>query len=404
MDRSTSDWLEAARRHNSPNYDPVDIVFDHGQGMHLYDREGRSYLDFLGGVAVNALGYNHPALTEALEEQADKTLHVSNLFYSEPQIELLERLSRESFGDRVFLCNSGTEATEASMKLARRFQAKVADRPDKKEIVSMDNSFHGRTMGAITATGQPKYHDGFQPLMPRVRYTPFNDAEAAGEIIGEKTAAVIVEPVQGEGGVRPARRSFLQALRDRCDETEALLIFDEVQTGVGRTGELFAYQGYGVEPDIMALAKGLGGGMPIGATVATERAFEGWEPGSHASTFGGNPMASTAANTVLEVIERDDLCENVRRRGAELRHGLEEFSDRYRVLDEVRGRGLMIGVECREGASTLMDYAIEERLLLNTAGHNTLRFVPPLIVAESDVTEALSRLERALDRWEADDE
>ena len=399
MERSTSDLLEAARRHNSPNYSPAEIIFDHGEGMYLYDREGRAYLDFLGGIAVNCLGYDHPELTEALCRQAERSLHVSNLFYSEPQIELLETLSERSFGDRVFLCNSGTEATEAAMKLAKRFQEKVAGRKNKKEIVSMEKSFHGRTMGAITATGQPKYHEGFTPLVPRVTYTPFNDAEAARQAIGERTAAVIVEPVQGEGGVRPARRSFLQALRERCDQTGALLIFDEVQTGVGRTGHLFAYEGYDVEPDIMALAKGLGGGMPIGATVATERAFEGWKPGSHASTFGGNPIASTAANTVLEVIERDDLCANARQRGTQLRNGLEALAETHDVIDDVRGRGLMVGAECREGASDIMDYCRDEGLLLNTAGKNTLRLVPPLIVTESDVDEALTRLERALDRW-----
>lgn len=402
MERSTSDLLEAARQHNSPNYDPAAIIFDHGEGVHLYDRDGEAYLDFLGGIAVNCLGYNHPALTEALSGQAERVLHVSNLFYSEPQIELLERLSDRSFGDRVFLCNSGTEATEAAMKLARRFQAKVAGEEKKNEIVSMEKSFHGRTMGAITATGQPKYHEGFQPLVPSIDYTPFNDAEAAREAITERTAAVIVEPVQGEGGVRPAQRSFLQALRDRCDETGALLIFDEVQTGVGRTGHLFAYEGFGVEPDIMALAKGLGGGMPIGATVATERAFEGWTLGSHASTFGGNPMATTAANTVLETIERDDLCENARHRGQQLREGLEELAETYEVIEDVRGRGLMVGAECREGASAIMEHCFDEGLLLNTAGKNTLRLVPPLIVDESDVSEALTRLDRALDRWNSE--
>lgn len=399
MDRTTSELLEVANRHNSPNYAPAPVVVDHGEGMYVYDTEGRAYLDFLGGIAVNCLGYNHPELTEALQQQASRALHVSNLFYSAEQIELLERLSDRSFGDRVFLCNSGTEATEASMKLARRYQKTVAGAEKKTRIVSMEKSFHGRTMGAITATGQPKYHKGFHPLVPGIEYTPYNDAEAVRSAIDEETAAVIVEPVQGEGGVRPADPDFLQAVRDRCDETGALLIFDEVQTGVGRTGSLFAYQSYGVEPDIMALAKGLGGGMPVGATVATDEAFRGWSRGSHASTFGGNPMASTAANTVLDVVEREDLCTNARERGREIIEGLEGLAERFDVIEDVRGRGLMIGAECREGASDIVELCREDGLLMNTAGGDTLRLVPPLIVASSDVDEAMTILEGAFERW-----
>ncbi len=399
MDRTTAELLESGRTHISPNYNPAEIVFDHGEGMYLYDRDGEAYLDFLGGIAVNVLGYNHPELTDALQSQAGRALHVSNMFYSAEQIELMERLSAESFGDRVFLCNSGTESTEAAMKLARRYHD-VQGEPERNRIVSMDESFHGRTMGAITATGQPKYHQGFEPLVPQFAYTPFNDREAIQESVDEETAAVIVEPVQGEGGVRPAEGRFLRRLRDRCNEVGALLIFDEVQTGIGRTGALFAYQRYGVEPDIMSLAKGLGGGMPVAATVASDEVFGGWSYGSHASTFGGNPMACTAANTVLEVIERDELCENARERGAELVEQLEGLVDSHDVLREVRGRGLMVGVECRQGASAIVDCCREEGLLINTAGSQTLRFVPPLIVSSSDIAEAMPRLQRALERWE----
>jgi len=399
MDRRTSELLDSGRAHNSPSYAPTDVVFDHGEGMYLYDRDGEPYLDFLAGIAVNCLGYNHPDLTEALRKQADRALHVSNKYYSAEQIELLEQLTDRSFGDRVFLCNSGTESTEAAMKLARRYQAEVAEKPAQNGILSMTKSFHGRTMMAITATGQPKYHKGFEPMVPEITYTPFNDIEAAREAIGSETAGVIVEPVQGEGGVRPPRREFLEALRERCDETGALLIFDEVQTGVGRTGDLFAYQGYGVQPDVMTLAKGLGGGVPAGATIATEEAFQGWSPGSHASTFGGNPLASTAANTVLEVIDREGLCENADKRGAEVMEHLERLEDKFSVIEDVRGRGLMIGAECREGAKAITKHCFEENLLVNTAGDSTIRMVPPLILSSSDVDEAMTRLERAFERW-----
>jgi len=395
MDRPTSDLLEAGATVNSPTYAPAPIVVDHGEGMYVYDREGEPYLDFIAGIAVNALGYNHPDLTEAIRGQASRAIHVSNMYYTAEQIELQERLVEQSFGDRVFLCNSGTEATEASMKLARRYQRVAAGREDQRTIVSMEKSFHGRTMGAITATGQPKYHRGFEPMLPDVEYAPFNDAEAAVEIIDEGTAAVIVEPVQGEGGVRPAEREFLELLRERCDQVGALLIFDEVQTGVGRTGELFAYQTYGVEPDIMALAKGLGGGVPVGACVATERAFEGWTTGSHASTFGGNPLASAAASTVLDVVERDDLCENARRRGEELKSELEDLAERFDLVREVRGRGLLVGAECGDLAGEVVDRCREEGLLINTAGGDTLRFAPPLIASSKDVAMAADRLERA---------
>lgn len=400
-DRSTSGLVASGERHNSPGYAPAPIVFDHGEGVYLYDRDGNAYLDFLGGVAVNALGYNHPDLTEALREQVGRALHVSNHFYSAEQIELLERVVDVSFGDRAFLCNSGTEAVEASLKLARRYQATVAGEDDKSQIVAMENSFHGRTMGSISATGQPKYQKGYEPLLPNIAFTPYNDIEAALETIDEATGAVIVEPIQGEGGVVPAEPDFLRALRERCGETGALLIFDEVQTGVGRTGRMFAYETYGVEPDIMAVAKGFGGGFPAGGCISTREIFQGWTVGSHASTFGGNPMASIAAKTVLEVIERDELLENTRERGAQLTEALDEFVEARDYLDEVRGRGLLVGVECGSAASDLADCCRKEGLLVNAAGGRAIRFAPPLVVTASDVDEAVERFERALDRYES---
>lgn len=400
MKATTRELLEIGDRHNSTSYRPARIVFDRGEGVRLYDGEGEEYLDFVAGIAVTCLGHNHPELTGALREQVGRLLHVSNMYYTAEQIGLMERLTARSFADRVFLCNSGAEANEAAIKLARRYQKVVAQEPNRTQILTMKKSFHGRTMGAITATGQPKYHRGFEPMLPGFEYVEFNDLAAAKGRIRGHTAAVLVEPVQGEGGVRPADPGFLSVLRALCDEYGALLIFDEVQTGVGRTGELFAYQGYGVEPDIITLAKGLGGGTPIGAMMARDAVFEGWQPGSHATTYGGNPLVCRAASVVLDVIERDGLCDRARRRGEQLREGLSEIATRYpEVVREVRGRGLMVGMECGEYAGALREHCTRQRLLINTAGGTTLRFVPPLVVSEADVEEAVEKVSRAFECW-----
>lgn len=381
--------------HNSPSYGPS-LVIDHGAGVRLWDVDGREYLDFVAGIAVAALGYAHPVLTKAIAEQAATIQHTSNMFYTEPQIELMERLAAASFADRVFLCNSGAEANEAAMKLARRYQREVAG-TERFEFVSMKYSFHGRTLAAITATGQPKYHKGFEPLPAGHSYADFNDLSSVEALVNDRTAAVIVEPVQGEGGVRPATPEFLEGLRELCDRHGVLLIFDEVQTGIGRTGTLFAYEGYGVEPDIICLAKGLGGGMPIGAMMARNEVFAGFVKGSHASTFGGNPVACAAANVVLSTIEEDDLTANVNARGAELMSGLRDIAERHDVITEVRGRGLMVGAHCEgDGATRAAAAARNHGLLVNTAGGTTVRFVPPLIVTSDDVSEALERFEAAL--------
>ncbi|MGM0556757.1 MAG: aspartate aminotransferase family protein [Myxococcota bacterium] len=402
MELSTEELLAIGERHNSTSYRPAPIVFDHGEGVHLYDRDGEEYLDFVAGIAVNCLGYNHPDLVAALQDQAGRLLHVSNMYYTAEQIELMHRLTEASFADRIFICNSGAEANEAAMKLARRYQKVVADRPEKTDIVTMKKSFHGRTMGAITATGQPKYHEGFEPMLPGFHYAEFNDLDAARALIGDDTAAVLVEPIQGEGGVRPAEQSFLEGLREACNEAGALLIFDEVQTGIGRTGTLFAYEGYGVQPDIISLAKALGGGTPIGAMMSTDEIFQGWQPGSHATTYGGNPLVCRAAATVLDVIERESLCENARDRGRQLREGLSEIAADYPdVVREVRGRGLMVGMDCGEHAGDIRSHCTEHKLLINTAGGHTLRFVPPLVISEADVEEALRRVRRAFESWDA---
>jgi predicted acetylornithine/succinylornithine family transaminase len=383
--------------HNSPTYAPS-LVIDRGNGVTLWDVDGNEYLDFVAGIAVCSLGYSHPRLVEALTEQIERVIHVSNMFYSEPQIQLMERLTESSFADRVFLCNSGTEATEGAMKLARRYQRVVRGDEKRDRFVSMKKSFHGRTLASITATGQPKYHKGFEPLPPGFGYAEFNDLDSVAELVDDRTTAVILEPVQGEGGVRPATPAFLQGVRELCDEHGALLIYDEVQTGVGRTGDLFAYQGYDVPPDIICLAKGLGGGVPVGAMMARDEVFQGFERGSHATTFGGNPLACTAANTVLQVIEDDALCDNARERGAELVEGLREIGRRYEMIVDVRGRGLMVGVECAgDGAKRIAAACRTEGLLVNTAGGTTVRFVPPLVIDSGHVQDAVRRFARAVD-------
>ena len=396
MNQQLKDLLARGNQLNSPNYAPADIVFERGEGVWLTDSEGNRYLDFLAGIAVCSLGHAHPRLTETLQQQAGRLLHVSNMFYTAEQIELMQRLVDQSFGDRVFLCNSGTEANEAAFKLVRRYQSRVAGRESKTKILSMKSSFHGRTLASITATGQPKYHDGFAPLAPGFDYVPFNDVDALEQAFDDNIAALVVEPVQGEGGVRPATEEFLSAARDLCDRHDAFLMFDEVQTGVGRVGELFAYQKFGVTPDVMTLAKGLGGGVPLGATVATEELWKGWKRGSHASTFGGNPLACSAGAVVLDTIEDEQLLDNVRARSRQLRAGLDELADEFDLISDVRGAGLLVGAECGEKASEVVRVARDQGLLLNTAGGDTLRFVPPLIIAEDEINEGLRRLRMAL--------
>lgn len=396
----TEDLLAIGAKTNSPSYAPAQMILDRGEGVYLYDLEDNAYLDFVGGIAVNCLGYQHPALMDALHRQSQRLWHVSNMFYTAEQIELMEALTRKSFADRVFMCNSGAEANEAAMKLARRYQKVVANAPERTTIVTMYKSFHGRTMGALSATGQPKYHKGFEPMLPGFRYATYNDLESVLAQCDETTAAIMVEPVQGEGGIRPGEQAFLEGLRRYCDDHGVVLMFDEVQTGIGRTGHLFAYQGFGVEPDIISLAKGLGGGFPVGAMMATAKIFEGWQRGSHATTFGGNPLGAAVAKTVLDIIERDNLCANVEARGEQLRQGLRDLATRYDVIVDVRGRGLMVGAEVGDVAGELVVAAREQGLLINSAGGNTLRFVPPLIITAEDVEEALRRLELAFEQWQ----
>lgn len=397
MTRTTQELLEAGDRHGSSTFSPARMILDHGEGVWIYDRDGNKYLDFVAGIAVTSLGYNHPRLTAALRDQVERLMHVSNLYYSAEQIELVDTLCARSFADRVFLCNSGTEAVESAIKLARRYQNVVVGKPEKYGIVSMLKSFHGRTMGALAATGQPKYHAGFEPMLPGFDYAEYNNLEDVASKVGPNTAAVLIEPIQGEGGVNPADAEFLRGLRKLCDDNGALLIFDEIQTGVGRTGKFFAHEAADVRPDIVTLAKGLGGGVPIGAMLSTEEIFQAFVKGSHGTTFGGNPLAARAALTVLEVLDEEELMANAAARGEQLREGLEALAERYDVIQSVRGRGLMMGAICGDAAPAIVGECLKQGLLINTAGGNTLRFVPPMIVTEDDVKEALKRLGKALE-------
>jgi len=396
--RSTQSLVDLGERTMPHCYRPQPIIISHGEGCWLTDTEGRSYLDFLSGIAVSSLGHAHPDMVQALQAQVARVLHVSNAYWTAPQIRLQSLLAERSFGDRVYLCNSGAEANEAAIKLARRYQSVVRGTP-RFEVITFERSFHGRTMGALSATAQLKYHVGFEPMVPGFVYAPYNDLDAVRELIGAHTAAILVEPIQGEGGIRVAEPAFLVGLREICDEHGIVLIFDEVQTGVGRTGTLFAHERYGVTPDVMALAKGLGGGAPIGAMIATEKLSEGFTRGSHATTYGGNPLASTAAVTVLEVIARDGLCARVERTGERLRARLQERLGGRAGVRDVRGVGQLTGVEVdTEAAAALVVGAAREcGLLLNTAGGVVLRLVPPLIVTDEEVDTAVDRLAAAFD-------
>jgi acetylornithine/N-succinyldiaminopimelate aminotransferase len=386
------------RSHLLTLYTPIrmPMVIARGEGARLWDTEGKEYLDFVsGGRAVTGLGHCHPKVAAAIRHQADTLLHVSNDFYTEPQLRLGERLSK-LFGGRSFFCNSGAEAVEGAIKLARKHGYKTSG-PEKHEIVTALSSFHGRTFGALAATGQPKYHKGFQPLPSGFSYIPFNDVEALRAAVTERTCGVLLEPILGESGVYPATPEFLGAAREACDENGAALILDEVQTGLGRTGKMFAYQHYDVEPDIIALAKALGGGVPIGAVVAREPVASAFEPGDHASTFGGGPLPAAAALAALDAIEEEGLVENAARVGDQLAQGLRAMQEKTSLVTEVRARGLMIAVDlARPVAGRVKEQCAERGLLINTVGDGMLRLLPPLVLSAEQAERGLGVLGEAL--------
>jgi acetylornithine aminotransferase len=388
----TEELMQGARQYLMDTYARYPLALARGQGTKVYDVEGREYLDFLAGVAVNSLGHCHPKVTLALQQQAQRLMHASNLFYTEPQVKLAQVLVDHSFADKAFFCNSGAEANEAAIKLARRW-AHAKDGAGRYEIVSMLNSFHGRTLATLTATGQEKVQKGFEPLPEGFRYVPFNDVEALAQAVTAKTAGVLVEVVQGEGGVRVATPAFLKACRDISRERGALLILDEVQTGVGRTGKLFAYEHFGVTPDVMTLAKGLGGGVPIGVCLATDDAAKGFVPGSHGSTLGGNPLACAAALAVLEVILEDkDILGRCARSGEYFMKGLLDLKGRCPAITDVQGLGLMIGVEVTVDAREVVHDMRKRGILINATSERKLRFVPPLIVTMAEIDRVVVTL------------
>jgi acetylornithine/N-succinyldiaminopimelate aminotransferase len=380
-------------------YGRLPVVLVGGEGTRVWDADGKSYTDFVGGIAVDILGHGHPAVVRAVQEQAATLIHVSNLYYIEPQVRLAELLTRHSFADRVFFCNSGAEANEAAIKLARKF-ARDAGGRDRFHVISAEGSFHGRTLGALAATGQKKYQQGFEPMPEGFRHVPYGDLDALARELDDRVCAVLLEPVQAEGGVRVAPPGYLAAVRRLCDDRGALLLFDEVQTGAGRTGRLWAHEHFGVAPDVMTLAKGLAGGVPIGATLATERAAAAFGPGSHASTFGGNPLATAAGVAVVRTLLEEGLVERAARTGEHFAGRLRELAARHPgVVTDVRGLGLLIGVELSEAsglkAADLVTRALGDGFLITSAGDRVVRFVPPLTIAREDV----DRLVAALDRY-----
>ena len=388
----------AAASHLLPVFARADLSFESGEGAWLIGSDGGRYLDFTSGVAVNALGHCHPHLVAALQAQAAKLWHVSNLFKSPDGERLAARLCEQSFADFVFFANSGAEAVECAIKVVRRYHASKGH-PERYRMVTFEGAFHGRTLAALAATGSAKYLEGYGPPMDGFDQVPLDDIDAVKKAIGPATAGILIEPLQGEGGVREPSHAFFRTLRQICDEHGLLLAFDEVQTGMGRTGELFAYKRIGVTPDVMSLAKALGGGFPIGACLATAEAASGMTPGSHGSTFGGNPLAVAAANAVLDVMLEPGFLERTRKMSLLLKQKLASVVDRHPdVLSEVRGEGLLIGLKAVVPSGDLVGALREEKLLTVGAGDNVVRLLPPLIVGETEIDEAVLRLERACAR------
>lgn len=387
----TDELKDDASRYLMQTYlrQPISIV--RGRGTKVYDLEGREYLDFVGGIAVNVLGHGHPDLVQAIQRQAAQLIHTSNLYYTEPQVKLAQLLVKHSFADKVFFCNSGAEANEAAIKLARRYSHDKYG-AGRHEIVTMKNSFHGRTMATLTATGQEKVQRGYDPLVPGFHYAPFNDLGALLALITNQTAAILLEPIQGEGGVHVADRDYLAAVRALCTEKDILLMFDEVQTGMGRTGTLFAYEQLGVAPDVMTLAKGLGGGVPIGVCLAKDSVAKAFGPGAHASTFGGNPLACAAAIAVLRILLSGHLLDHAKGMGEYFAKGLTNLKERSRLIRDVRGMGLLQGIELEIDAKQIVSDCRTRGILINNTGDHVLRFVPPLIISQAEIDRLIEVL------------
>lgn len=372
---------------------PISIT--KGEGVYVWDAEGKRYLDFVAGISTNNVGHCHPRVVDAIIDQARKLIHTSNLYYTEPQVRLAKRIVELSFAEKCFFCNSGAEANEGAIKLARKYSKENVD-PKRFEIITMLKSFHGRTMTTITATGQEKYHKGFEPLSPGFKYVPFNDIKAVEDAITENTCAIMVEPIQVEGGINLPDKEYLPILREICNKNKILLIFDEVQTAMGRLGAMFGYQVYGVEPDIITMAKALGGGVPIGCMATKTKIAESLVPGSHASTFGGNPLACSAALVAINTIVDEKLPENAQKMGDYLKEKFLSMRDKYPVIKDVRGCGLVIGVELNVEGKGFVSECMKNGLILNCIGTRVIRCVPPLIVTKDHIEEALNIFEKGL--------
>ena len=389
----TNDILADSQKYIMNTYGRQPLVLVKGRGTRVFDSDGREYIDFVSGVAVNNLGHCHPRVVVALQKQAQRLMHVSNHYHNEPQINLAKALVKHSFADKVFFCNSGTEAIEAAIKLARRYGREIL-KEDRYEIITMRGSFHGRTLGALTATAQERFHKGFEPVVPGFRYVPFNDMKAVEAAVNEHTCAVLVEPIQGEGGVNIPSKGYLASLREICDRNKLLLMLDEIQTGMGRTGKLYAYEHDGILPDVAALAKGLGAGMPIGALLATDKAAQALTPGSHGSTFGGNPLACAAALASFETLIEDDIIiPAVEMLGRHFLQGLDNLKKKYPFVKDVRGKGLLVGIELDFPGKDIVTACLKEGLLINCTMDTVLRFMPPLIIAEEEIDRLLGTLD-----------
>ncbi|MBW2514408.1 MAG: acetylornithine transaminase [Deltaproteobacteria bacterium] len=376
-------------------YTRFPVVLVKGNGCVVWDMEGRSYRDFIAGIAVCNLGHSHPAVSEALKKQAQSLWHVSNLYYTMPQTELAEWLTAHSFADRVFFCNSGAEANEAAIKLCRKY---FHDRGEKERyrIISMTQSFHGRTMAALSATGQEKIKKGFDPILEGFEFVPFNDLDALRQKVNASTAAIMLEPVQGEGGVRCPSSGYLQAIRKLCDETGTLMVLDEIQTGMGRTGKLFAYEHFDIVPDVMTLAKALGNGLPIGAMLAREPFASAFSPGAHATTFGGTPIVTAAALAVVKTMEAENIATHSARMGSYFKEKLKSLQEKHAVIKDIRGLGLLIGMELKIKADAVVKACLAKGFLVNCIQESTLRFAPPLIVQKKDIDMLVNCLDHAL--------
>ncbi len=391
---SSKALIELSNKYITNTYSRFPIVITKGKGCKVWDVDGKEYLDFVAGIAVCNLGHCHPKVVKAIQEQAERLIHISNLYYIEPQARLAELLCKNSFAQKAFFCNSGAEANEAAIKLIRRYFKDKNE--DKFQIITMEQSFHGRTMATLAATGQRKFQQGFEPLLEKFIYVPFDNVGAVADAITSQTAAVMVEPIQGEGGVNIPSDNYLKELKALCKGKGLLLIFDEVQVGMGRTGKLFAYEHYDVTPDIMTLAKGLAGGVAIGAMLATDEVAKSFVPGTHASTFGGNPLATVAGIAALKAVLEEGMLENCRKVGNYLIKRLEGLKAKYSFIKEVRGKGLIIGMELNVSGADIVKGCMEKGVLINCTSDKILRFIPPLVVTENEVDEMMGILEEVL--------